>query len=793
MRLFILLLLVFNFVHSLEIKLNYGKEDSDFFAVVNVNNNHPFECKYAVDDVFSNEYVKCDIEGIPQSGFNPIEGTFASLYYNMKDELVDGKKVRYVSLFIKPKNNYRLKLFSSFFDLKTELPVPVNRDKLSRSYQIVVFKDKLPFLDDKLDKSTSQDSINFPITIVDSAAPQLPELDINRKPLSYTAGKDLEIFLDIKDQIKQKKYKNALIRISDGLQKYPNSLFQKDMIYYAMIALSKDRDKNSQDLLIDYANKWIRVYSSDGKISEVMYLLANAYRMQNKIKEAYHYYNRNIDEYPQSRYAPLSQMQIANTLTSQADIRRAPLIYRDAYKNAKDLESASEIALFWAIFDLRNQNTSNALELIKKIKKANPTFFISHIDQGKLLLKVLQEADLKEMAGDLARYLSQGLPIKSSEHRDMLYLASTLLYNAQSFNLAHQTNLEFLNIYPGTDFAKKVKQRDDGMLFDVKGNDDDQLDRYDRIIANYPSSQNAKEAALLKAKLLLKLKRYQEVLDMEAPKDLHDIALSEEAKILIQSGSCVKLNAILKNEESIDIDVENGLLAFKCLVDSNSHDSADKLFSNLIAKIDKAKLQLEWLYLQSKNLFALKKDSDGVRAGEDALNLAFSMGQEKYYDISFDIFNSLIHRDESKALLLSKKMKKWFKDDKRMLVTYHELLKLAQKNKDYLSIKNEAINILSLQNNLKNYSYSPYINFIYIDILMDEKDFNKALKELEVIEKMDINNDDKQQLLYKKANIFYATNLDNKEILQECVKINADNAWGNLCKNAISIQEDVEY
>ena len=783
-------------MHGLEMKLNYGKENNETFSVLNLRNSFPFSCVQNNNINGDVQSIKCVIDGIPQSGFNPTKSSMMEFSYHMED-LHDDKTKKRMVLNITPIGRAKLQLFSVFSDLKTQKPITEGRRELSKSYQIVGYYTKIPFLKPE-ENLPKRDSINFPISIPGTATPMVSELDINRKPLEYIAGKDLEEFLEIRKLMQDAKYQEALQRIGKALEVYPNSLFTKDMIYYAIKALSHFKDEASQKYLMDAGTKWVKAYASDDNIPEVMYLLARAALGQNRPKEALYYIDRITDEYADSRYFSLAKMLLANTLKSQADLKRAPLIYREAYRAAKDLDSASQVAVSWARFNLRNNDLEGANEFFTKVFKVFPAYFLEDKEQTLEIIDELEEKEQYKMAADIADYLSGYMKIGDERHIALLDRASKLYTQLGEFDKAHKINMDFLNYYPDNKLAQEVRGRDNDTLFEISGDYKTKLAHFDSIIANYPNTDIATKAIGLKAKLFLDNKKYDEIIAMQdfLPKDSDILQKAIDNKLIeyLNDKNCVGIAGILARANKVSLNVAQSLDVFECLYNQASYKKANDLFSNLYKYIKDGDNQLKWLYLQANNLFALGEDKAGIKAGKDVMDLAFATGKTNYYDISFKMF-SAYYNDEntrSQALSLGAKMEEWFKDDKRMLEVYYALLNEAQQERDTLAIKTQSGNLLRLQDKLQDYRYSPYVNFIYINLLSDEGKYNEALKELNKVAKFDLSIEDRQQRFYKIANINYTLkNMESsKKALQSCVALGKTNAWGTLCANALSLHDD---
>ncbi|RDU73191.1 hypothetical protein CQA66_02525 [Helicobacter aurati] len=787
--------------NGLEMKLNYGKQNQETFAILNLRNTHPFSCEQSFNVNGIAKFILCKIEGIPQSGFNPTKSSMISFSYEMQDisdpDNPNEPPKRYMVIKITPNNNAKLQLFSVFSDLKNEKPIPVTRKSLSKSYQIVAYHNKLPFLNPEENKE-SRDSINFPVAIPQTSTPTISELDINRKPLHYTAGKDLEAFLEIKQHIRDREYDQALTKISQTLASYPDSLFAKDLLYYAIVALDKSRNEKADNLIIEKATQWAKVYASDDNAPEVMYILGKAHIHENRLKDALYYFNRIAEEYEHSRYAPLAKMQIANTLKSKSDLRRAPLIYREAYQQAKDLESASQIAISWARFNLRNEDFDNADELFRKVYKVFPAYFLIDKQQTQEILNELEEDQRYSIAADIAGYLSGYVPVESEQHANLLMKASEFAMRAGDFDKSHKFNQDFLYYHPNHSLAEAIRARDDSLLFDISGNYSEKMARYEHIIANYPNTENAKKALSLKAQLLLDNKEYANVIAMRnlLPQDspILQHAIDKQVEIYIRENNCNGIAGVLSNANKVSLTVKESLDVFECLYNQNNYEKANELFSQLHKHIQDGDSQLKWLYLQANTLFALGQDKLAVKAARDVIDLAFAMGKKQYYDIAFKMFNALFNDDSTRAqaIQLSSEIDSWFPQDSRLLPVHFALLNEAQHNNDPLAIKHETNTLMKLQNSLKQYPYSPYINFIYINGLIEDNKYETALQQLESLKQFQLNLDDKQQRFYKIANIYYTLKqMDkSKEALNACIALDSTTTWGTLCNNAMDLHNN---
>ncbi|MDA6816104.1 hypothetical protein OSL60_28355, partial [Escherichia coli] len=63
-------------------------------------------------------------------------------------------------------------------------------------------------------------------------------------------------------------------------------------------------------------------------------------------------------------------------------------------ESAKDLDTASFVALNWAQWALKNDDKKGAENLISKVVSANPNYFLAHIDSSTAQLALWAENGL---------------------------------------------------------------------------------------------------------------------------------------------------------------------------------------------------------------------------------------------------------------------------------------------------------------------------------------------------------------------------------------------------------------
>ncbi|MGL2626463.1 tetratricopeptide repeat protein [Helicobacter pylori] len=795
-KIFLLMGLLSHSLNALSLTLTQGKEGGEDFSVLTLRHNKAFSCFYtnekppsgieaSLSIIHAKRPIECVIDSIPKEGFTPLENAFFNITYSMHQQ-------QFI-LHIKPKVMRRLTLFSFDRDYKKAIPLFVENDPKAKTWQIIGYDQNIPFLSGK---DNAQKGLNFPIVIKDAQTPIIQELDVNNKPLLTTKGYDLNAYLEAKKQMDSQAYFDALRAISRAFKNYPQTIFKKDLYLLEIIALGQLGIKKS--LLIDIGTKWIKNYPTDPNIPEALYYVAKALNENNNYKQAVRYYKRILLEYKNSRYAPLAQMHLAIEAAEASDLSSASMLFKEAFSNAKDKESASEIALNWAEAEINYQNFNNAKYLIDKVVQSNPDYLSMHSELALELLKLLKKNQMNESAIEIAQLLlNQDDDVKAKEQA--LYDLGALYARIKDFKNAHLYNLRYLQDHAELERASVVRARDEKALFSMEGNTQEKIAHYDKIIQNFPNSNEALKALELKAQLLFDNKRYAEVLSMQKnlPKDspLIQKTLNTLAKTPLENHRCEKALKYLSQITAFEFSPKEEIQAFDCLYFASLKERAQIIALNALKAAKTPSEKLIWLYRLGRNYYRLGDFKNSTLASKDALILAQSLNKKEFYDIAFVLFSDYMQNNEKElALNLYAFLEKHFKDDKRMALVYFKLL---ENEKDPKSVKIYATSLLKLQDAYKDYSYTPFSEFALIDAYRTTKDYSKALETLDKLLNRRLSLEDHQKALYLQSSLLDLTHQKAKSraSLEKCVQLkqkDQTNAWQNLCEQGLNLFKNKE-
>ncbi|MGL2785969.1 tetratricopeptide repeat protein [Helicobacter pylori] len=795
-KFFLLMGLLSHSLNALSLTLTQGKEGGEDFSVLTLRNDKAFSCSYvnekppsgieaSLSIMHAKRPIECVIDSIPKEGFTPLENAFFNITYSMRQQ-------QFI-LHIKPKVMRRLTLFSFDRDYKKAIPLFVENDAKAKMWQIIGYDQKIPFLSEK---DNAQKGLNFPIIIKDAQTPIIQELDVNNKPLLTTKGYDLNAYLEAKKQMDSQAYFDALRTISRAFKNYPQTIFKKDLYLLEIIALGKLGIKKS--LLIDIGTQWIKNYPTDPNIPEALYYVAKALDENNNYKQAVRYYKRILLEYKNSRYAPLAQMRLAIEAAEGSDLSNANMLFKEAFSNAKDKESASEIALNWAEAEINYQNFNNAKYLIDKVVQSNPDYLSTHSELALELLKLLKKNQMNESAIEIAQLLlNQDDDVKAKEQA--LYDLGALYARIKDFKNAHLYNLRYLQDHAELERASVVRARDEKALFSMEGNTQEKIAHYDKIIQNFPNSNEAQKALELKAQLLFDNKRYAEVLGMQKNLSKDSLLIQKTLNILaktpLEDHRCEEALKYLSQITAFAFNPQEEIQAFDCLYFASLKEKAQIIALNALKAAKTPSEKLIWLYRLGRNYYRLGDFKNSTLASKDALILAQSLNKKEFYDIAFVLFSDYMQNNEKElALNLYAFLEKHFKDDKRMALVYFKLL---ENEKDPKSVKIYATSLLKLQDAYKDYSYTPFGEFALIDAYRTTKDYSKALETLDKLLNRRLSLEDHQKALYLQSSLLDLTNqkAKSKASLEKCVQLkqkDQTNAWQNLCEQGLNLFKNKE-
>lgn len=753
---------------ALNIEIDYGIEHNKRFSILTLKYDSPFPCVESRDINDNITLIECRIDKPPSASFPKQSLEFFDIYTEIKN--------RKFHLFIKANisANKKIRLFANAFDLKSEIAIPKERPKDSRVWQIIGFEGEIPFLSGK-----NYNGLNFPIHIPNSALPSIAELNIDASPLTFEEGADLGAFLNLQSYYQNKQDAETIAAADNILNNYPNSIFARDALLYKIRAMS--RTTQVPDDAINIAKAWIKAYPTDTNVPEVLYIIAKNYAKLRIFNESRYYYNRILEEFEDSKYAQYALVGMAQNLATNGDRRQPPTLYARAYESAKDLDTASFVALNWAQWALKNDDKKGAENLISKVVSANPNYFLAHIDSSTAQLALWAENGLYALSAKAGESMLKKLTNDNFKEKLMLNVGNW--YELASMpSDAYRVYSEFLQLFANeSDEIPTIKKRSDNLLFLLdEGDMEKQITQYDYIIATYPNSDNAKLAYQKKAQNLLALGRYKEVLELKPHlEENSEIVKNAYIAIIENSKDCAEMISYYNESRVI---TNNARELFECLFNASLFELARGLSSEMLPNAS-GESKILWLYNEARVNYALNDYNRAASASRDVMGVTKDFAQK--LNAGEMLFFSLVNLGrKNEAISVFNELVKIAPQNRALIPMTKEMLSFALNDGDNIAVEKYAKDLIALQNRHKFYEFSPFAEISYADVLFSDNRFSEMLKVLTNLH--NANNAESQKAHYLRGSAHYelGNNAKAKAEFQQCVKLNGD--FGALCEEVLN-------
>lgn len=769
MRALSCLFLAFVAAFGFSIEVDYGVEDSRRFAIITLKHAQKFPCKEHLDVNGEATLVECRVNAAPKKSFPRNRTEFFEIY-----SAVEGGAF---VLYIKPREKQRL--FAIFMDLKSAKPLPKERPAESRTWQIIGYKGEIPFLSNK----KSYEGINFPISVPNANLPSIGELNIDSAPLSYDDGPDLNAFLAIKSAYEKKNYAEAIRLVDALLEESEESIFRRDSLLFrirAMHFLGEEPDD-----AIALAKQWIKSYPADINAPEVLYIMGLSYSALRIYKEAKYYFDRILSEYEDSKYAQYALVGIAKNLAIEGDRKQPDVLFAQAYKSAKDLDTASFVAYHWARFELENAKKEGASDLFSRIINANPGYFLKDRAQSYRDFSHWAENGLFGIAARAGRFVAENSP-KDDFREKLLFDVGAWFEQDSNIKDAHAANEAFLADFKDSPLADAVKKRDDNLMFSLNEGDlEKQIAQFDYIIATYPGSENAKIALAKKAAALLNLGRYEELLGLKSALGAGDGNIKAAyAALIAQSSDCKAILGLYLEADELFV-TPNAAAVFDCLMEARIYAKAREISGAKLKENLGANELLSWLYNEANAAFLLRDFNGAAKASRDAFAMAKEL--KKHQDSGIILFMSLANLGrKEEAMRALADLERIFGGDSRMLKVYHQLFLWALQSGDKVALERYAKEVMALQKKFNTLEYSPAVEIAYADVLFEDGRLRQMLGVLGGVFGAQLNNEEAQKVRYMRgvAHLELGENEKARQEIAECLKISPDSPYGRLCSEA---------
>lgn len=784
MRFWIALCLCFP-LFALELSIQSGKEDGDKFTVLHLRDNTPFTCEATTDEFGEDRRIECRLPASLKQTFSPIDNT------HLKISSVSTSNGYIVTIIPKAK----MKLVAVPFNLSREPQTYQSNVKKTNHWSVVGYYNTFPLVSTQ---SPSATAINFPVKLSKETIPFVGGLDLKGNPIKITRVQDVTDYMEMKKAYIAKDYDKVLDLADNTLKNYPKTVFKNELMLYQIRAL---HEKEEPEKLLEIAKHFLRDYSADPNIAEVLAYTAHAYGKIGQTIDADYFFDRLFDEQSDSVFASLGMVYKAEQLEASGDPKKAASFYQKALASSSDVKIASKAAFRLAQMDLDSANTKKAAQYIDKIASANPEYFDEVRDSAMTMAETFVDRNDPKTATRITESLLNKTDTKSPDHQVLLKNLGLQLAKAGKNTEALKRFNEYLSTYKYGEYVEEVRRAKDGLFFEEGDrNTTGDIKKYNDLIERYGNDSVGQKALYKKAQLLLKEKKYKEVLDMES--DLYRLESTEYPdtngmitksaigleKEYLTSGKCVeamKLQTMYKIKLLPEWDIQ----IFDCALKTTQYGTAKKIAQTHLKSKSIPERQA-WLSRMVKTEFGLGEYKQAIKGGEELITL---LGVEKnppLNDIYRTMFDAAQRVGDGEGMIRHAKLiEEAFGNDFKDIERYTQMVSLGLNRKDEAMIQTYGRKVVALQERTKTFTQSPYIEFTLAQSYQNLNKDKDALNILKTLNTKKLTNEkrSRQQYLIGAIAQKLGRTAEAKIAFNASIKADKNSAWGKLAKDALGL------
>jgi hypothetical protein len=772
---------------ALEISLESAKEKFQPYSTLHLKDINDFLCQNQYDDFGNTTKIVCVFSKKPSQKIKKLQNNFFQI----------DTKVQESGFFLIIKPLYKMQLFALVFDMTEEGDVYQADVKLSKHWMIVGYIDKLPYIKNHKPLDIG---INFPFTMKKDSLPYVGGLDLKGNPVHIEKAQDVKDYVKIKKYYKNKKYYKCLELIDSIIANYPNTLFRVELLFYKIRANAK---LNDFDKVIDLSKVYLREYSADENVAEVLALSANAYAKVGLNIDADYFFDRLFDEHKESEFAKWGYIYKGEMLEASGGASKAFIFYEKAFYAAKSVEVAADAAFHLAQQQVNNFKRKKAAKYIRKIINVMPKKLFENIKQSMELMYAFAEGEDYLTASAIAKALINEMKANHDEYERLLKDRAVWLSKTSNKQEALKALNRYIKEFKYGTYEKDVKIAKDALFFDTNNetNATQRLSQYNELIEDYANDTIGKRALYEKVKLLLEEKKYDDVLDLKGNILALDSDEYSDTDTIIYKAAIGSMQESLKDNECQNVlnisDEYNITLSnewddgvYRCAMKGGDFTLAKKI-ANLNQKSKDLELRKLWLYRYIKVDFATGNYSEVIEASKDLIILIEDDVKEgkktEYIDIYrylFDTYQRVENKHQMLELILN--IENIFKIQSQDIERYLATMSVGTNLKDNNIIIKYATIVMQIQKKSATFVQTPFVEFTLYQAYVDKEDYNKALEIIISLDDKKLSSKQRARQKYLLGFIYSKLWRDEEAInaYEEAINADKESSWAQLAKSA---------
>lgn len=760
-------------------------ESAGRYAVLTIDDERAFSCERQKDgDNYTNDYL-CRFNASAKINIEQTQNDF----FRIQPLQERGR------FALKITAKMRSKLFSQNLNPKSEESGQYGV-RPSMRFILVAYEKTMPFINEKTPKG-----LNFPVSINTDAFAYVKTLDINGLPISDDRSMaDMKAYGSIQKLLAAGQYKQALSEIDKVRQAYPNSIFTSEYEFFKMKALSGLDNSGDYGKVTLIGKEWIKNHASDEQMPNVLLMMAVAHGKVQDFANAAGYFNRVIEDYEDQDISKQAMIAFADAIRPTRAQDSIPL-YRRALFETKNIETASIAAFKLADLYLQLGDTRNATQYYSKIVKGNIGFVLKDREKAFEFAKKLGNAKIFSQAYEVGVALLPSMKKEDPNYETLLSLVGQWAHGMLDIPSAKRYYERYLKEFPNGHDKNTIQTKLDGINFgEDSGTVEQRLKMYDEIASKYAGDIASQQAIYKKALLLFEQKRFEQIVGMReklsaVPKGVG----ARKEEILQESIKRVAYDALAKNScktalgmiesDRLAVPVELDVRLYGCYENASRYTAAKEVATRHAQERDLS-TRAEWLQRTANMSFKLGEYKNAAAAARDLLKLGRLLKTDRYDKIAYELFESgaqlgdMGTMNEALGVIESK-----FAKRAETIEPYKMMVRIALKKEDALLTLNYAKKLYELQQNIKAFPESPWINFVYAEALNRGKDGKKALSVAQQLLSHKLSGNDRARAMYLVATLQQnqGGKAQAKKILTECSQIKEDSSWKKLCIESLQL------
>jgi tetratricopeptide (TPR) repeat protein len=780
---FFLLIAISTSLNALDISLQGAKENFENYSTLHIKDKNKFLCQEMTDDFDVVTKIVCAFSKAPSQKLKTLQNDFFKIETQIK------KKTFF--LIITPYK--KMKLFPVIFNLSEDDSVYKVNAKLSLHWMIVGYNKEIPFIKTQ---DSSEVAINFPFYLEKDKLPYVGSLDMKGNPVHIQEIQDVSDYLTIKRLYKEKKYEKCLILIDEVMLEYPFSLFNAELLYYKIRVNSKLSENN--DEVIALSKVYLREFSSDDNVAEVLSLTARANSLSNMNAQADYFFDRLFSEHGDSPYSKWGYIYKGNMLEESGASSKALEYYKKALIETADIDIAATAAFAIALNKTYNGNKAEASKYIMKIIKAKPSFFVTEYSKSLNMMETFAEEGDYETAASIAIAIVNETNTEYDEYESLLKNIGIWLAKTPEKEKALTALNNYFKKFPDGLYVEEVQVAKDSLFFDVSdANVSTKIADYNNLINTYVDDSIGKRAIYEKAKLMTKNKMFSDVLEFKDELLALDTTLYPDTQKIVDNAALGVMEIALKNKECYSVlkisseysiklsdKWDDGLYA--CAMKGADFPLAKKIASKNL-KSENMQMRKKWLYRHIKVDFATGNYSDVVKASQELITLIDDDKESKYKDVYRVLFDTYDRLENANKMIESiVDVQKVFGSSYKDIERYISVMAIgSDRNNNNLVLKygNE---VMSIQKASNSYTQSPFVEFALYQAYISKDDFNKALEVIKSLDSVELNKGNRSRQKYLLGSIYERLwrGEEAQVAYQESIDADPESAWAKLAQGA---------